>query len=153
MFGGLKRLLGVAPPAPPARPPRPARPPAQDFRPITPPGPHLRGPQRAEDQELTSVAVAWLKSLPRRHQPAELVRQYPRIVNKFALMWPDPALTEAYFDSLLVDRRGGRRGFPRPVLSDILQLNEYFIQQQSGGKYRSLIDGVAQDDWAGSGRF
>lgn len=153
MFGGLKKLLGLQPPPPPTRPARVNRPAAQDFKAFVPPGPHLREPERPDDRVLTSVAVAWVRALPRRHQPAQLIRQYPRIVNKFALVWPDPALTEAYFDSLMVDRRGGRRGFPRDVLTDILQLNEYFIQQQSGGKYRSLVDGVSKDDWAGSGRL
>ncbi|MCU0775101.1 MAG: hypothetical protein MUC74_11550 [Ideonella sp.] len=153
MLGGLKRLLGLAPaPAPVAPRPRVQRPVAQDFA-MRPPGPHLRSPLRPEDETLSRPAIEWLKALPRRHRPEALARQYPRICNKFALVWPDPALTEAYFDALLVDRRGGRRGFPRDVLTDILQLNEYFVQQQSGGAYRSLVDGVSQDSWAGSGRL
>jgi hypothetical protein len=153
MLGGVMRLMGIAPTAAPvAWRPRGQQPGAPAFT-AHPPGPHLRCPPRPEDETLNRQAIEWLTALPRRHRPDVLARQYPRICNKFALVWPDPALTEAYFDAVLVDRRGGRRGFPRDVLSDILQLNEYFIQLQSGGAYRSLVGGVSHDSWAGSGRL
>jgi hypothetical protein len=123
-----------------------------DFEPIRVSGPYQRRPERPEDHALGMLAIEWLKALPRRHRPEALALHFPRICNRFALLWPDPALTEAYFESLLVDRRGDRRGFPREVLTDLLRLNEYFVQQQSGGAYRSLVDGVSSDRWAGRGR-
>lgn len=147
MLDSLRKMLGVAPPAPPPRPLRIARPLAADFAPVAP-GPHLRTPMRPEDLVLSPAGDAWLLSLSRRVRPLELARQFPRIVNRFALVWPDPVLTEAYFDSLLVDRRGGRRGFPREVLTDILRMHEYFVQRQSGGQYRGLVDSVRRDAWA-----
>ncbi|HXC38250.1 MAG TPA: hypothetical protein VN667_04835 [Burkholderiales bacterium] len=45
----------------------------------------------------------------------------PRIAKAIELMWGNPEL-ETYFDKLIVDDRGGRAGFPRPVMDALLKL-------------------------------
>ena len=72
------------------------------------------------------ATLKWFDALPPEIQPAALLREYPRIANALARAGNDvPALT-VYLDSLLVDRRGGRRGFPGDVHHELQSLREYF---------------------------
>jgi hypothetical protein len=68
----------------------------------------------------------WIAKLPRDVQPMEMLRRFGRIANMLAMNWNDPELTFAYFDQLLVDRRGNRRGFPPEVISELVQLRSYY---------------------------
>jgi hypothetical protein len=67
----------------------------------------------------------WLDALPPRVQPHALRRFYPRVANLIAAMWTDTEALSAYFDELLIDRRRGRKGFPRDVLNDLCVLRDY----------------------------
>jgi hypothetical protein len=67
----------------------------------------------------------WLDAMPRRVQPHALCDYYPRVANFVAAMWGDTESLRAYFDELLVDRRIGRRGFPRDVFNDLRALRDY----------------------------
>lgn len=51
-----------------------------------------------------------------------LERQFKRIADKIAESWPTPACAR-YVDSLLVDSRGGRQGFPPEVISELFLLH------------------------------
>jgi hypothetical protein len=42
------------------------------------------------------------------------------------MQWNDRIACPAYFDELLVDRRGGRQGFPPAVRRDLLKLRDYW---------------------------
>lgn len=53
--------------------------------------------------------------------PAALEAQYARIFNRIIELWGNFEL-EDYFGELMVDKRGGRQGFPPDVLNDILTL-------------------------------
>jgi len=64
----------------------------------------------------------WLDQLPPDVFPGALATHYPRIVNLIAERWNDRRGCAACFVDLLVDRRGGRQGFPAPVKSDLLML-------------------------------
>lgn len=85
----------------------------------------MRAPLRPQDLSLTELAHAWMDTLPAEVRPAALAAQYPRVVNRLALCWRDPALTRQVFDSLLVDRRGRRRGFPAAVRDELLALRAH----------------------------
>ncbi|HEX8012643.1 MAG TPA: hypothetical protein VF814_17185 [Casimicrobiaceae bacterium] len=67
----------------------------------------------------------WLDALPRRVQPHALCELYPRVANLVAAMWREPETLKAYFDDLLIDRRGGRRGFPPAVANDLRVLRAF----------------------------
>ena len=67
----------------------------------------------------------WLDALPLRIQPRALCKFYPRVANLIAAMWTDTEALRTYFDELLVDRRRGRKGFPRDVLNDLCVLRGY----------------------------
>lgn len=56
--------------------------------------------------------------------PYALEEQFDRILIKLEELWDTPAI-EAYFSDLLIDKRGGRKGFPPEVLADIVRLFEY----------------------------
>lgn len=58
--------------------------------------------------------------------PMELAKAFPRIIDRIVELWPKGSALEDYFDGLLVDRRGGREGFPEPVLLEIFALKNYY---------------------------
>jgi hypothetical protein len=84
-----------------------------------------RTPERDQDRVLSSTAVAWLETLPAGARPANLAACHPRVLNRIALCWNDPVLTTRLFDELLLDKRGKRRGFTRPVADDLMRLRVY----------------------------
>lgn len=53
--------------------------------------------------------------------PRNLETRYLRVFNNIMARWGTPGL-DAYFDDLLIDKRGGRQGFPDEVMLDILFL-------------------------------
>lgn len=67
----------------------------------------------------------WLDALPPRVQPRALCKFYPRVANPIAAMWADTGALDAYLDELLVDRRQGRKGFPRDVRNELCGLRDY----------------------------
>lgn len=84
-----------------------------------------RTPESDRDRVLSSTAVAWLKTLPADVQPTHLAANHPRVMNRIALCWGEAELTARLFDELLLDKRGKRRGFARPVAEDLLRLRVY----------------------------
>lgn len=89
----------------------------------------LRSPRTAHDECLSTAAQVWLGNLPARLQPMQLCERYPRVANRLALCWRDPGLTEQLFNEFLLDRRGGRKGFPPPVAIELLRLREWHDQR------------------------
>jgi hypothetical protein len=71
---------------------------------------------------LGSHAVAWADNLPPNLRPVELMRRYPRVANRLALCWADRTLRHNALEDLLIDRRGGRQGFPARVREELIRL-------------------------------
>jgi hypothetical protein len=69
---------------------------------------------------------AWILALPPRFRPLVLSRQYARIANQLCSTWDDHASCRKYFDSLLLDRRGSRQGFPQDILRELQLLHTYY---------------------------
>lgn len=69
--------------------------------------------------------MRWMAGLPRDVQPLALGDAFPRIANMLARLWPSAVAFSEYMGELLVDRRGGRRGFPVEVLADLQRLRAY----------------------------
>jgi len=82
------------------------------------------------DAALTGTARRWLRQLPPRRRPLQLCITYPRVANRIAWCWNDVRLADQVLDDLLVDRRGGRRGFPMPVVRELRRLREYNDRQR-----------------------
>lgn len=70
----------------------------------------------------------WLMALPPAVRPRALAMQFARIANLLCASWEHPPDCRRYINDLLIDRRGGRRGFPKPVAREIQVLSEYYCQ-------------------------
>lgn len=67
-----------------------------------------------------------LAQLLRNHQdkyPRLLAERFPRIAERIARHWFDPAASEAYFGELLISDRAGRQGFPEEIAREIMVLS------------------------------
>ncbi len=93
--------------------------------PATTQGPAERALRHAQDDTLSAAAHAWVRTLPAAMRPLELCNVYPRIANRLARCWDDIGQTHEVFNDLLVDRRGGRKGFPSPIASELLRLQAF----------------------------
>jgi hypothetical protein len=91
----------------------------------------LRRAPREGDRALTGTARQWLRRLPARRRPLRLCEEFPRVANRIAWCWHDPALAEQALDDLLTDRRGGRRGFPPPIVRELQRLREFNDHQRT----------------------
>ena len=85
---------------------------------------------RESDNALNGTARHWLRSLPARRRPLRLCTDYPRVANRLAWCWPDAELSAQAIDDLLIDRRGGRRGFPPLVQRELRRLREFNAAQR-----------------------
>ena len=68
---------------------------------------------------LLDATVAWIGGLPSTVRPTELAQRFPRIANSIAELWPRVERCEQYLDSLMVDQRGDRKGFPMAIALEV----------------------------------
>lgn len=80
---------------------------------------------------LLPISERWVEHLPNDIVPVALATQFPRIVNLVAMQWEDRRACPAYFEELLMDRRGGRRGFPAEVRRDLSRLRNYWYSRDT----------------------
>jgi hypothetical protein len=92
-------------------------------------GSQRRKPGTAGGAEmLRTAALQWILKLPPHVQPRHLQVRYPRIANRLAAEWDHVAACEVYLESLLTDKRGGRKGFPLAVAQEIAGLRDYYFR-------------------------
>ena len=143
MFNLFKRLteLAASPLAASAAQRAAAR---QILRQTAQPGsggrPWTRVPERPQDRVLSDCGVSWARGLPATARPNSLMQTYPRLANRLALCWADPALAKLLLDELFADRRGGRKGFPRAVASELQGLRWHLSMLPSRRSALGLID-------------
>jgi len=87
--------------------------------------PTALNPQQQWERVLSPAAHVWLMKLPASVRPNHLADTFPRIANRLALVWRDATLVDKVLDDLLVDKRGGRRGFPAEVSAELLRLHSF----------------------------
>jgi hypothetical protein len=85
----------------------------------------LRRAPRLSDEALTGTTRCWLRRLPSGRRPLRLCERFPRVANRIAWCWHDAELTGQVLEDLLTDRRGGRTGFPKPVVAELRRLREF----------------------------
>jgi tankyrase len=56
--------------------------------------------------------------------PFHLEERFDRILSKIESLWESPEIDD-YFSELIIDKRGGRQGFSKSVMDDILQLRDF----------------------------
>jgi len=81
---------------------------------------------------IDAAAEAFYRALPEGEYPKALIDGYPRIADKiFALRGNKEAL-RVYFEGLLTDDRGGRQGFPFPVIVNVQNLYDTMVGISDG---------------------
>ena len=84
-----------------------------------------RRPRVATDRALSGTTIDWLLRLPESVRPRKLGEQFPRLANQIADAWFDRDRCVESLDSLLIDRRGGRRGLPYDLRVEVHALREF----------------------------
>ena len=85
------------------------------------------GQRRAPPPEVLLPATAhWMSTLPVDFQPVAIAEAFPRIANQLAALWTRPDALTSQLNDLLVDTRGGRRGFPVRILRELHALRAYY---------------------------
>ena len=83
----------------------------------------------------------WMSSLPASVRPFACARRFPRIVNSIADLWRRTRECEEYLDSLVIDLRGNRTGFPPDVAKELRALRSYYADLHPQRDYAwELVD-------------
>jgi hypothetical protein len=122
---------------------------------------HITGPQgdkqegvtRAPEQDwsarrkekpadfLFRTTVRWMETLPPEFQPTAIAKGFPRVANTLAAFWTRPDAFTSYMDDLLIDKRGGRQGFPIDALTELHALAGYYAVSRPD---RSVVPGGSE---------
>src|SRR5262245_53666092 len=92
----------------------------------------LRRSRANDETDLHDRTFTWLATLPASLRPMATARKFPRIVNRIGDLWGHCEYTRLYFQSLLVDRRAGRAGFPPEVKAELVALQQFYFEHLSG---------------------
>ena len=108
------------------------------------PAGHASAPSRTEswdakrhaspDEALSADAAAWLAELPAGIRPSQLALRYARVANRICETWKAPLHCLRLLDQLMTDERGGRRGFPLQVATELATLRDYYYRLHHRGK-------------------
>ena len=88
----------------------------------------------AASEPLSDAAAAWMAELPESVRPRQLALRYARLANRICEAWQTPPKCEKLLDELMMDRRGGRKGFPLPVANELATLRDHFFRLHHLGK-------------------
>jgi len=80
---------------------------------------------KEETALLLPSTFRWLGMLPKGVRPMRLGQQFPRIANKLAILWEEPAVCRKFLANFMLDDRGDRGGFPPDVLMELSALEAY----------------------------
>jgi len=100
--------------------------------------PAFRQRRAAQPVSLDKATIRWMANLPAHVRPTELAVRFPHIANKLARLWHIQDKTSAYFDELMFDRRGSRKGFPADVAFELAVLK---------GHHDSIVRKARSNAW------
>ena len=89
---------------------------------------------QSEAEQLGDDARAWMAELPDAVRPNQLALRYARLANRLCRVWEQPAKCERLLDDLMIDRRGGRKGFPLPIANELATLRDHYFRLHHDGK-------------------
>ena len=84
-------------------------------------------------ETLSDATHAWLAELPEAVRPKQLALRYARLANRLCEVWGTRTKCERLLDDLMIDRRGGRKGFPLPVANELATLRDHYFRLHRGG--------------------
>lgn len=90
----------------------------------------MRRPEDPRENRVRSSTIKWARTIPSALRPRALVIQFPRLANTLADVWCQPKVFYMLLCQLMVDDRGGRKGFPLEVRRDLAKLRIYFERTQ-----------------------
>lgn len=85
-------------------------------------------------EALSDATRAWLDELPHAVRPHQLALRYARLANRLCETWNEPAKCERLLDDLMIDRRGGRKGFPLAVANELATLRDHYFRLHHAGR-------------------
>ena len=92
----------------------------------------------AINEEPSPFAIALISKLPSDLSLIQLFADHPRVLNKIAMTWGDHRAFFALMDDLMIDKRGGRDGFPFSVAVELSRLTDHyeqFVGRRPGGDF------------------
>lgn len=117
------------------------------FVPIVPHDPSA-APGGTIDAQQRHDIDDWMSELPAGVRPHELLSQYDHVVRRIALLWNEEIALLQYLETLLVDTRGDRQGFPVNVAAELLRLNRFAHERFPGrSAFSASEDGYTATDW------
>src|SRR5258708_13967009 len=93
-----------------------------------------------DDLELSAAGLTWLASIEQPARPIKLAAAFPRIVNRMAKLWKQPREMDRYFEELLADTRGNRKGFALNILMELSPLKDYYKEKEFPPAQRDVWD-------------
>ncbi len=93
-----------------------------------------------DDLELSAAGLTWLASIEQPARPIKLAAAFPRIVNRMAKLWKQPREMDRYFEELLADTRGNRKGFALNILMELSTLKDYYKEKVFPPAQRDVWD-------------
>jgi hypothetical protein len=72
-------------------------------------------------------AIRLLDALPEALRLFQLRRHYPHVLNQLAQRWHDAGQMQQLIQSLLIDQRGNREGFPPDAQAEVQELADYYF--------------------------
>ena len=85
-------------------------------------------------EPLSDEATEWMATLPDTVRPKQLALRYARLANRICKLWKEPVKCDRFLDDLMMDRRGGRKGFPLPVANELASLRDHYYRLHHQGK-------------------
>ena len=79
---------------------------------------------------LTGTAMDWVIGWPPVVRPHAACEQFPHVVNVIAESWSDVHCSLQVIDHMIRDCRGGRRGFPAAVKTELQALYDFQHRRQ-----------------------
>jgi len=85
-------------------------------------------------EKKNSKMTTILRKMPERY-PFALEQKYERVLNKIADLWDTPEIDDYFYD-LMMDKRGGRQGFPQDIAQEIVNLSKTheMLKQQAASE-------------------
>ena len=91
-----------------------------------------------KSEKPNQFTITLIGKLPVDLSLIQLFAEYPRVLNKIAMAWGDHRAFFALMDDLMIDKRGGRDGFPFSVALELSRLTDHyeqFVGQRPGGDF------------------
>lgn len=93
-----------------------------------------RRTEQTASEPLSDEANAWMSELPDAVRPRQLALRYARLANRLCKVWNETARCERLLDDLMIDRRGGRKGFPLAVANELATLRDHYSRLHHHGR-------------------